>query len=174
MACTQTLSGNILGCYEGNGGIVEVYLGVWSNVTATKDSSAGTITDITMASTTKMYKYELKQDSNSLTSTRNGDAATGSFYVQSDLVINLGHMDATKTKEANEIAKGQLFAVAKYNNGKYVAIGVDRPANVTALTSESGSALGDAEHITITITGRDDVLPYVLTSDAISDLEEAL
>ena len=79
MSCILS-NGQARDCSDSLGGIVEVLISERDNVTATTLAS-GDISAITQSGATNFYRYELKKESGSLTSTATVDQAGGtSFY----------------------------------------------------------------------------------------------
>ena len=67
---------------------------------------------------------------------------------------------------------GQCTGVVKDRNGKYWAIGVENPLEGSAGTGETGTAIGDANQYTVTISVEETELPYEITdATMINDLE---
>ena len=81
MACSQVLNGIAADCQTNVGGVREVYIANYSDVTAIEvDDSSNMIKTITMADTAKFKKYSFKKNTSSMTSTLNVDPANGKYW----------------------------------------------------------------------------------------------
>ena len=81
MSCSQLLNGIAADCQTNVGGVREVYIANYSDVTAIEvDDSSNMIKTITMADTAKFKKYSFKKNTSSMTSTLNVDPANGKYW----------------------------------------------------------------------------------------------
>lgn len=159
MSCIQTLNGLTRDCSANMGGILEVMIANFDDVTGVTIED-GIISTITMAASAKFKKYYFAKNTGSLTSTYNQDPASGVRYVTSDLVLQFNRMETTKRVEITALAIGDLVAIVKDANGKYWYLGKDEPVNAPAIDGQTGTARGDANRYAVTL--RDDSLemPY--------------
>ena len=150
MACAQTLAGILRDCASNMGGIIEVYLANKADVSAiTKTSDK--VTGITMASTAKFKKYQLKPGTGSLTSNYQVSQENGSVYVQSDLLMVFNRMETTKRIEITAMAQGELIGIVKDANGLYWLLGEYEPMLISAGDGLTGTARGDRNGYSITL-----------------------
>ncbi len=169
MACTQTLSGLAKDCSSNMGGIVEVLIAPFDDVTAVTVTN-GVISAITMASTKKFKKYNFAKNTGSLTSTYNIDAASGVKYVTSDLLLQFNRMETTKRVEITALALGDLAVIVKDANGVYWYLGKDEPVNASAGDGQTGTARGDANRYTITLQDESLEMPYEVDDSIVAGL----
>lgn len=168
MACPITLAGMALGCKDSVGGIVEVYINGKDAVTAIT-SSGSTVSAITKTSVFKTYKMTKQTGMFESTGTFS-DANDTKFYT-SNLTMKFNKMEAAKTVELEELSKGEVVAIAKDNNGKYWLFGnTTNGATITALTAGSGTAFGDANQYSATLTDISTHMPYEVNSGIIAGL----
>ena len=100
MACSQVLNGIAASCETNVGGIREVYIANYDDVTAIEvDATTNMIDTITMAQSAKFKKYLFKKNTSSLTSTLNVDPSAGVNFVQSDLALVFAKQETTKRME---------------------------------------------------------------------------
>ena len=175
MPCTQVLSGLTKDCSANMGGIVEVLIANFDDVTAVTITD-GVISAITMASSgtppvsATFKKYNFAKNTGSLTSTYNIDPASGVKYVTSDLVLQFNRMDTTKRVEISALALGDLAVIVKDANGKYWYLGKDEPVNASAGDGQTGTARSDANRYAITLQDESLEMPYEVSASVISGL----
>ena len=175
MGCTQTLSGLAKDCSPSMGGIVEVYIANFSDVTS-KTVTDGKISAITMASLggtpetfAKFKTYYFPKNTGSLTSTYNV-ADGGNKYVSSDLVLQFSRMETAKRVEITALAVSDLAIIVKDANGKYWYLGYDDAVNLSAGDGQTGTARGDANRYSITLQDNSWEMPYEVADSIIAGL----
>ena len=169
MSCTQTLSGLAKDCSANMGGIVEVLIANFDDVTA-KTVTSGVISAITMASSAKFKKYNFAKNTGSMTSTYTVDPASGVKYVTTDLLMQFNKMQTTARVEIAALALADLAVIVKDANGKYWYLGNDEPVNISAGDGQTGTARSDANRYTITLQDNSAELPMEVDSTIISGL----
>ena len=169
MPCTQTLAGLAKDCSANMGGIVEVLIANFDDVTAVT-TSTGEISAITMASSAKFKKYSFAKNTGNLTSTYTLDPASGVKFVTSTLLLQFNRMETTKRVEITALALGDLAVIVKDANGKYWYLGKDEPVNASAGDGQTGTARADANRYTITLQDESAEMPYEVDPDIIENL----
>ena len=169
MSCIQTLSGLAKDCSANMGGIVEVLIANYEDVTAVTLTS-GVISAITMATSAKFKRYAFAKNTGSLTSTYNIDAASGVKYVTSELLLQFNRMETTKRVELTALALGDLVVICRDSNGIYWYLGKDEPVNASAGDGQTGTAKSDANRYTITLQDNSQEMPLEVDSTIISGL----
>lgn len=169
MSCIQTLSGLAKDCASNMGGIVEVLIANFDDVSEVTIST-DKVSAITMASSAKFKKYNFAKNTGSLTSTYNIDQASGVKYVTSDLLLQFNRMETTKRVEITALSLGDLAVIVKDANGKYWYLGKDEPVNASAGDGQTGTARGDANRYTITLQDESLEMPYEVDETIISSL----
>lgn len=169
MSCSQTLNGILKDCAASMGGIVEVYLANFSDV------SAVTVTDniisaISMNASATFKKYQFRRNTGSLTKTLNIDPANGVNYVSSDLVLQFSRMDAAKRIEMSALALNELVAIVKDANGEYWYLGYDEPLSASAGDGQTGTARSDGNRYSITLQDNAKTWPYPVEATIIEAL----
>lgn len=159
MSCIQTLSGLAKDCAANMGGIVEVMIANFADVTGVTITDC-VISAVTMATDAKFKKYSFAKNTGSLTSTYNIDAASGVKYVTSDLLLQFNRMETSKRVEITALSLGDLAVIVKDANGKYWYLGKDEPVNASAGDGQTGTARGDANRYTITLQDESLEMPY--------------
>ena len=152
-ACFQTQSIN-LGCASNVGGITKAYL-VAGTVTGVTYNASGAITGVT--GTGNIYTYEVQKQTSSLTETFNSSLENGTLFYTQDLLLNFHKIDNDKRAQVKLMAqnRGLKVFVEDNNNTLYYLGGVDGQAlaggYLSAGTSSSGTAFGDANQYSVTL-----------------------
>ena len=171
MACSQSLSGIAAACETNVGGIREVFIANYDDVTAIEvDETSHMIDTITMDTGKKFLKYFFKKNTSSLTSTLNVDPTAGVNFVQSDLALVFAKQETTKRMEIAKLSLGELRVIVKDANGKYWFLGQEEFVSATAGTAETGVNRTDGNRYTITLTDYSSSYPYEVDPTIIDNL----
>ena len=169
MSCTQTLSGLAKDCTANMGGIVEVLIANFDDVTAMTVTS-DVISAITMDTGKKFKKYNFAKNTGSMTSTYTIDPASGVKYVTTDLLMQFNKMQTTARVEIAALALADLAVIVKDANGKYWYLGKEEPVNISAGDGQTGTARSDANRYTITLQDNSSVLPLEVSDSIIASI----
>lgn len=170
MACLQTLNGVSLEC--GNvGGLKEIYLAnvedVASVTVGTIGTTAGQITAIGMTGAAKFKKYSFRRGNASMTSTGNRNDQSGTSYQMTEITASFNRMELAKHNEFNAVAKGNLYAIVKDRNDELWFVGYDNYVTAS-VTAQSGTASGDANNYSITLSSETNLLPHSVLSTVLA------
>ena len=161
MSCSQLLNGIAADCQTNVGGVREVYIANYSDVTTIEvDDTSNMIKTITMADTAKFKKYAFKKNTSSMTSTLNVDPANGVNFVQTDLSLVFAKQETVKRMEIAKLSLGELRIIVLDANGKYWFLGQEEFVSATAGTAETGVNRTDGNKYTITLTDYSSSYPY--------------
>ena len=159
MSCTAyTLKGITNDCSTSKGGIREIYIADWQKDIFTVGDSAGTVT--ALKSKTQWYKYYVKRNTSSFTSTATIDLANGVNYVSTELTLVFTKMETSKRIEMSALLLNDVAVLVVDANNKVWCLGKDNPVNATAGTAESGTAASDGNKYTLTLTDESDTFPF--------------
>ena len=146
MSCSQVLNGIAADCQTNVGGVREVYIANYDDVTTVEvDETSNMIKTITMADTAKFKKYAFKKNTSSMTSTLNVDPANGINFVQTDLALVFAKQETVKRMEIAKLSLGELRVIVKDANGKYWFLGQEEFVSATAGTAETGTNRSDGD-----------------------------
>lgn len=167
-SCTSyTLSGLNAGCKDTLGGVAKVWLADSDSVTWTIDSSNH---QIKPDSTSAFKVYKLRRGAASMTS--NLQVNDNNSYFQTDLAMNFAKMETAKRIEVMAMLMGQTSGIVKDNNGKYWALGTEKPLEATAGTAGTGTTASDANQYTVSIQDESAELPYeIVDASTLTALE---
>ena len=158
MACNLT-QGFTLDCKDAVGGIKSIHLIDWASTGFTV--SGGEVTATTVASG-DVYTYELPKGVGSMTTTTNVSQDNGTVFNQSDIVARLRKLSTTKRNELKLLAQNRVFCIVKDNNDNYWLAGNEYGCDITAMTSESGTAMGDVQGYNFTLSAIEAESPYLV------------
>lgn len=171
MACLITIAGITLDCQTSLGGIKQVWITQYADVkSVTVDPESNMISDITLESSAKWYNYQFRKATGSLTSTLNVDESAGVNYVSNELALVFTKMETAKRVEIAALSIGQLAVVVEDSNGKYWFLGKDDYVSASAGTGITGTAKGDQNAYTLTLSTDSDSYPYELSAEAIQSV----
>ena len=168
MSCVLS-NGQARDCSDSLGGIVEVLISERDNITATTLAN-GDISAITQSGTTNFYRYELKKESGSLTSTATVDQAGGTSFYDNVVAFTINKMSAAKSNEIKMLMLARLFVIVKDNNGVYWALGNDNFAEGSSLVGQTGQAYGDPNQYQIEITDKSQFPCYGVQPSVVAGL----
>lgn len=166
--CNVNIAGLCRDCDSSRGGIIEVYAANYGDLTPTV--SAGTITAIAVATGASVYKYEFRKGTGSMTSTLTVDAANGVNYVATELVLQFTKMETRKRIEMAALAVGELVFIVKDANGKFWYLGKDEAVTASAGNGQTGTAVGDGNFYSITLTDNSESWPYEVLGSVVEGL----
>lgn len=174
MACLISLAGITLDCESSLGGIKQIWIVPYADVKSVALNTEKTMVDtITLDASKKWFNYQFRKGTGSLTSTLNVDETTGVNYVSNDLALVFTKMETTKRKEIAALSIGQVAVVVEDSNGKYWYLGIDDYVSASAGTGVTGTAKGDQNAYTLTLSTDSESYPFELTEKAIGSLNGA-
>ena len=172
MACNVAISGLPVDCLASIGGVSEVYITNADNVTAVT-ATDGKVTQITLATSAKFYKYWFRRNTASMTSTATIDPTTGANFVTTDLALQFNRMDTAKRMEIAALSVNEVVVIVKDANGVYWYLGYDHPVIASAADGATGTASTDANKYGITLQDISKEMPMEVEASIIADLIEA-
>lgn len=169
MACSQILAGIAMDCSTSMGGIKEVYIAPYAEVTEVT-VSGDMITTIATDNPQTFKKYEFRKQTGSMTSTLTVDDTTGVNYVSTELNLVFTKMETTKRIEIAALAVGQLAVIVKDSNNKYWYLGFNDYVSASAGSANSGTAKGDSNNYSITLKDESDSFPYEVAESVVDNI----
>ena len=173
MSCSQLLNGIAADCQTNVGGVREVYIANYSDVTTIEvDETSNMIKTITMSDTAKFKKYAFKKNTSSMTSTLNVDPANGINFVQTDLSLVFAKQETVKRMEIAKLSLGELRVIVLDANGKYWFLGQEEFVSATSGSAETGTNRTDGNKYQIVLTDYSSSYPYEVDPSIISGIVE--
>ena len=171
MACSQVLNGIAASCDTNVGGVREIYIANYSDVSAVEvDEVSNMIKTITMADSAKFKKYAFKKNTSSMTSTLNVDPANGVNFVQTDLTVVFAKQETVKRMEIAKLSLGELRVIVLDANGKYWFLGQEEFVSATSGSAETGTNRTDGNRYQIVLTDYSSSYPYEVDPTIVADL----
>ena len=166
MSCSLT-SGFVLDCKDSVGGVKAIHL---INFAATGFTvSGGEVTATTIASG-NVYTYEMPKGVGSMTTTTNVSQENGTVFNQTDVVARLRKLATTKRNELKLLSQNRVFCIVEDNNQTYWLVGKEYGCDITAMTAETGTAMGDNYGYNFTLSAIEAESPYKLQASVVTAL----
>lgn len=162
MACELT-AGFTLDCKEGVGGIKAIYLQQLADFQTgvTVDATSGEIDALPTAS---IYQFTLPKHTGSFTEEVQSSVENGTIFYTQTVTATFFQLTAARRKQLEIIAKNRLVCFVLDNNNNIWMVGKVDGAEVTAMSTATGTAKGDLNGYTITFTAEEKNKAYRLES----------
>jgi hypothetical protein len=131
--------------------------------------ASGEVTATTVVSG-NVYDYALPKGVGSMTTTTNVSQENGTVFNQTDVVARLRKLSTAKRNELRLLAQSRVFCIVLDNNGNYYLVGNEYGCDITAMTSETGTAMGDLNGYNFTLSAIESNEPYKLAGNVITAL----
>jgi len=160
MSCLTT-GGFLVNCKEAIGGIKAIYLGAYADFsnTATIDETTNVVTALAEGT---VFEFELPKHTGSFTEEAAISIENGTVYYTQTVVASFHGMSAARSLQLQNISKGRNVLFVQDNNDNIWMCGYKDGVEVTAFTTQSGTAKGDMSGYTITFTGEEKDKAYLL------------
>lgn len=160
-SCSQyTLAAIAQGCKDNSGGIRVVYVANYDDVSAlTVDATAETITNIAMSGSAKFSKWQFQPQTATFTSTATISEENGTVFYQNDLSLVFAKVERVKRLQMLAATYGNTAVIVEDMNRKLWYMGYDNSVTASASGAEFGTAMGDANRYTLTLTDFSKELP---------------
>ena len=157
-------------CRDNAGGIKAIYITDADSVSAvTVDATAETVTNIAMSGSAKFAKWEFAAQTGTFTSTATISEENGTLFFQSDVALVFGQMEKVKRLQIMAATVSNTIVVVKDSNNRLFYLGYDNPLSASAAGGEAGTAMGDRNGYTITLSDFSKALPMEIDMQ-VSDL----
>lgn len=162
MACELT-AGFALDCREGVGGIKAIYLQQLADFQTgvTVDATSGEVDGLPTAS---IYQFSLPKHTGSFTEEVQSSVENGTIFYTQTVTATFFQLSAARRKQLEIIAKNRLVCFVLDNNNNIWMVGKVDGAEVTAMSTATGTAKGDLNGYTITFTAEEKNKAYRLES----------
>ncbi len=148
MSCNVS-AGIALGCRDVVGGVQTIWITDQDNIASITKNTGDTITQI--SGTGSYYEFQLIRTSSQYTETVNASLENGTVFYTQELVTFFSKLEQSKRNILKTLAQSpKLSIVMEDNTGKYFLLGEVYGSFVSAGSSVTGKALGDAAGYNIT------------------------
>ena len=177
MSCNSyTLSALLMDCARSKGGIKNVYLANFEDVVSVKageTDSGDTITDITMKEGVKFKRFYFRPNTSSHSDALTRDDANGVNYVTSTVSLVFTRQDTNKRIAMTALCVNDLAVIVEDANGFVTYLTKDAPAVATEAAGDTGTAAGDGNKYTITLSADNETWPYEVAPAALAKVIES-
>jgi len=155
MACDLT-GGRKKPCKDAVGGVVKVHFVDFGDLATVTVGSNDEITDI--SGTFNYSTYDVKGNS-SLESNINSSIENGTTFFEQVTNLTLHKMTKEDNKELKLMTYGRPHVFVQTFDNKVLLVGREHGAEVTGGTAVTGTAMGDLNGYTLTLTANETTLP---------------
>jgi hypothetical protein len=166
MSCLTT-AGFQINCREAIGGIKAIYLGDYDTFA---NSATIVANEVTALDTGSVYEFELPKHTGSFTEEAAISVENGTVYYTQTIVATFHGMSAERSLQLQNISKGRNVLWVLDNNDNLWMCGYKDGVQVTAFTTQSGTAKGDLSGYTITFTGEEKDKAYYCIVESATDV----
>lgn len=173
MECNSiALTGIARDCNANMGGIKKVWMVLKDEVTTvTVDDRTNSIATMSLASgSNSLHEFNFRKGAASMTSNLQKDDTAGSYYWETDLVMNFQRMETAKRTAVMALTLAECAAIVLDANNIYWFLGKDEYLGATAGTGETGQAKTDANQYTVTLQDSSLELPYEIDKQVAESL----
>ena len=173
MSCS-TISGITFTCLSNTGGLLNVYITNFENVTGTTAGSDGTLSAISMAAGQKFQTFQFLRDTASIEEDAQISLPNGTTYYNQTVTLNIPRREASKRDALLVLATGQpkLAVIVEDQNGLFWYVGLINGGYLTANKNGSGMKKGDANHYALTIIAEEPSLSAPVDPSIISGITQ--
>lgn len=171
MPCELT-SGSVIDCRDSIGGIKEVFISNFDNVSSFTETG-GSISAITQVATKNFFKFNLEKENATAKETETSSIENGTTFYEGELTFSIKKLDVTKRNNIRLLALSRLFIIFQDNNGTYWTFGAEYGANMLSRTSEFGKAFGDMNGYNLTFSSKEKMPMYEVPASVIATLSIA-
>jgi hypothetical protein len=159
MACELT-AGFLLDCKDSIGGIKAIYIGNHSDfLIDVRTDLSGYIIELPEA---KVYKFMTPKHTANFTEEVASSVENGTIFYTQTVTATFFKLTAARRLNLELMAKNRLVVFVQDNNDNIFMIGRNDGAEVTAMTTTTGTAKGDLNGYTITLTAEEPNKAYLL------------
>ena len=168
MAQTNCLitAGYTIGCLDNTGGAQEIYIANWTSDASYDLDVDDTITGVTSGNT--YYKFETPKQTAGLVETPNVSVENGTVFYNQDVTLVLNKMEADLRNQILLITRATTTIILKDQNGNYWLVGKQNGANVSGGAHGTGTAYGDRNGYSLTLTSMEPELAHPIDYAAFS------
>jgi hypothetical protein len=176
MPCALTSGITRYNCESPAGGISEVYLLAFEELTSITVTACEVTAITTSGAPSTWYRYELNEEVGLLETTETKSVQNNSLFYDANLSFTVTKMEASKCNELNLLAIQRIVAIIKTVEGKFFLLGDERGAHKTGGTNNSstGTAYGDLNGYSINLMAKQTHDVYEVDAAVIAGLTIAV
>ena len=165
MACDLT-GGRLRPCKDAVGGIKKIHFVDFGDLGTLTIGTDDEITD--MDGTFSYHTYDVKGNS-SLETNITSSLENGTTFFEQVLNVTLFKLTKEDNKELKLMAYGRPHVVVQTFDDKFLLVGAENGADVTGGTAVTGTAMGDLNGYTLTLTANEIRMPSFVDGGTVAD-----
>ena len=181
MACTTYLTGFSTSCGSNLPSIKKLYVGTFESSTFTYtyqqnsesqdvlDADGNKIIEAVSGATLKSgadkwVEFQFRKNSSSM-DTEMTVNDNGSHYYTNSATCTFAKIENSKRLALQSVASGECSMIIVDSNNQTWLIGADNPVSLTTLTSSTGTAIGDSNQYSVTLSAEEPTMPLLIEAD---------
>ena len=161
----------LTGCTKDNvGGLNKIYIANWKDVEAnvTYNDTTGEVTGL--GTGYDWYIFDLVKETSSWSESVTANVQNGTLSFIPSVVLVMNKLTTDQRNLVAMMATTLLSVIAEDNNGNLIMLGRVKGLDVTALEMGSGTANGDRNGVTVTMTGAEPKASAFLDASSVTAL----
>ena len=181
MACTTYLTGFATSCGSNLPSIKKLYVGTFESSTFTYtyqqnseaqdvlDADGNKIIEAVSGATLKTgadkwVEFQFRKNSSSMDTEMTVNDNGSHFYTNS-VNCTFAKIENSKRLALQSVASGECSMIIVDSNNQTWLIGADNPVSLTTLTSSTGTAIGDSNQYSVTLSAEEPTMPILIEAD---------
>ena len=181
MACTTYLTGFATSCGSNLPSIKKLYIGTFESAKFTYtyqqngeaqdvlDADGNKIIEAVSGATLKSgadkwVEFQFRKNSSSM-DTEMTVNDNGSHYYTNSATCTFARIDNSKRLSLESVASGECTMIIVDSNNQTWLIGADNPVSLTTLSASTGTAIGDSNQYSVTLSADERTMPLLIADD---------
>ena len=181
MACTTYLTGFSTSCGSNLPSIKKLYVGTFESGTFTYtyqqnseaqdvlDADGNKIIEAVSGATLKSgadkwVEFQFRKNSSSM-DTEMTVNDNGSHYYTNSATCTFAKIENSKRLALQSVASGECSMIIVDSNNQTWLIGADNPVSLTTLSGSTGTAIGDSNQYSVTLSADEATMPILIEAD---------
>ena len=181
MACTTYLTGFSTSCGSNLPSIKKLYVGTFESSTFTYtyqqnsesqdvlDADGNKIIEAVSGATLKSgadkwVEFQFRKNSSSM-DTEMTVNDNGSHYYTNSATCTFAKIENSKRLALQSVASGECSMIIVDSNNQTWLIGADNPVSLTTLSGSTGTAIGDSNQYSVTLSAEEPTMPILIEAD---------
>ena len=181
MACTTYLTGFSTSCGSNLPSIKKLYIGTFESSTFTYtyqqnsesqdvlDADGNKIIEAVSGATLKSgadkwVEFQFRKNSSSM-DTEMTVNDNGSHYYTNSATCTFAKIENSKRLALQSVASGECSMIIVDSNNQTWLVGADNPVSLTTLSGSTGTAIGDSNQYSVTLSADEATMPILIEAD---------
>ena len=181
MACTTYLTGFSTSCGSNLPSIKKLYVGTFESGTFTYtyqqnseaqdvlDADGNKIIEAVSGATLKSgadkwVEFQFRKNSSSM-DTEMTVNDNGSHYYTNSATCTFAKIENSKRLALQSVASGECSMIIVDSNNQTWLIGAENPVSLTTLSGSTGTAIGDSNQYSVTLSAEEPTMPILIEAD---------